>query len=136
MRSVEVVSHTADVGLRVTAGSLAELFAGATEGMLSLMWSCPPVPAPVERAVTVPGGDLVELLWGWLSAVLAWAEVDDACYRDVVVHIGDGEVSGTLRGVPVADCAVVGPAVKAVTLHGLEVEETDGTWTATVVFDV
>jgi len=135
VHSVDVVPHTADIALRVTADRLDELFVGATEGMAALTWSCPPS-RRLARHVEVAGGDVADLLWRWLSAVLAWAEVDDACYPEAEVRLGDGAAAGTVRGSGIGACVGVGPAVKAVTLHGLEVEETGGTWTATVVFDV
>jgi len=135
VHSVEVVPHTADVALRVTADRLDELFVGATEGMAALTWSCPP-PRRLARYVEVTGGDAADLLWRWLSAVLSWAEVDDACYPEAEVRLGDGAAAGTVRGSGIGACAVVGPAVKAVTLHGLEVRERDGEGSATVVFDV
>lgn len=135
MHTVEVVPHTADVALRVTADRLDELFVAGTEGMAALMWSCPPSGSLVRR-VEVRGDDTADLLWRWLSAVLGWAEADDACYFEAEVRLGDGEVTGTVRGTGTERCEVAGPAVKAVTLHGLEVREEAGRWSATVVFDV
>ncbi len=107
----------------------------ATEGMASLTWSCPPS-RPLSRRVEVRGDDTADLLWRWLSAVLGWAEADDACYPEAEVRLGEGEVTGTVRGTGSGRCEVVGPAVKAVTLYGIEVREEAGRWSATVVFDV
>lgn len=135
VHTVEVVPHTADVALRVTADRLDELFVAATEGMAALTWRWPSSGSLVRR-VEVRGEDTADLLWRWLSAVLGWSEADDACYPEAEVRLRDGEVSGTVRGTATERCEVVGPAVKAVTLHGLEIREEAGRWSATVVFDV
>ncbi len=136
MRSVEILPHTADIGIRVTADGLAELFSGAAEAMFGLMYACPPGAETVERQVTADGADTVELLWDWLSTLLAWAEIDEASYRSIGVELGDGTARGTARGLPVGECDVVGPPVKAVTLHRLSVVGEDGRWRATIIFDV
>lgn len=140
MHRVEVVPHTADVALRVTAESRAELFTGAAEAMFGLMHSCAPGGETIERRISVDGADTVELLWDWLSTLLSWSEVDGASYRrfdlelDLEPH--GGSAAGTAHGVPIDGCEVAGPPIKAVTLHGLTVEDENGRWVATIVFDV
>lgn len=72
----EAVDHTADVGLRVWAGSLEGLFAQAARGLAWLLTD----PERVERrrriALKVRGLDLEELLVAWLNEILYRAEAE------------------------------------------------------------
>lgn len=128
--------HTADVAVRVTASELSDLFAQATRAMFEIMFGeCWDEPE-VERIVEIENGDVESLLWEWLSTVLGWSEVDRAAYFEAEVQVGPRKVSGRLAGPSVEGRELVGPPIKAVTMHDLEVSESSEGWSVVIVFDI
>ena len=64
----ETFDHTADLGLRVTADSLNELFAEAAVGLTSLIVAdVTSVVVAQERTVEISSPDLEYLYFDWLS---------------------------------------------------------------------
>lgn len=133
-----VLSHTADTGIEVTADSLRELFEWAAFGMFSTMFdvaSCIP-----ERHITVAatGTRTDEMLVDILADLLFISEAEDVVPCSFQVgEIWPTEVDLSAGVTPVRPELLLGPPIKAVTYHDLDVSErTDGTWIARVVFDV
>ncbi len=81
---------------------------------------------------------LEELMVAWLEELLYQSEVKGLAFHEVsVAAITENRVRGSARGVRFGRGAeTTGPAVKAVTRHGLEVAHRDGYWRARVIFDV
>lgn len=133
----EQIEHTADVGLHVWAGGLEELFAEAALGLISVMGEAS---GPVDRAVHVQieAPDAEALLVDWLSELLFLFEARDVVPAEMSVRLSRepwrlaGEVSGPRSSAFVQH----GPAVKAVTYHGLRVEERPGRAEAWVYLDI
>lgn len=136
MGSYSVISHTADTAMVVHARDLDDLFATGTRAMFEIMYGLvvPGLPT-LSRDIQASGGTKAELLWDWLSAVLGWAEADGAAYFDVRVSVGEG-ATGSVMGPESSGLALVGPPIKAVTLHQLEIVPENGGWKARVIFDV
>ena len=134
----EYFDHTADMGLRVYARDLPELFKESALGMFSLI-------APLEQFksqdaldVLLQAENLEELLWKWLrelhylfstqklifvsfdfselSEKIVWATCWGQ-YFDPQKHQSDREI-------------------KAVTHHGFKVEKEGNRWKAEVIFDI
>lgn len=74
----------------------------------------------------------------WLEELLYRSEVDGLALHDFgVVKATRTRVRGWARGPKFGRGALaVGPAVKAVTRHALEVRRTRSRWQARVIFDV
>lgn len=133
----EVLSHTADTGIVAHGASPAEVFENAAFGMFDLVFDLSPVPATVSCRVEVEAADMGELLVAWLSALLAEAEIRGLAFSAFSVeHLDDNRLRGAARGGPSAGLELRGPPVKAVTYHGLVVEEEPGGWRARLIFDV
>lgn len=138
----ETFDHTADLGLRVVADSLSELFAEAAVGMASLIVAdvdC--VELSVQRSLEIESPDLEYLYFDWLSELLYLFESEGLLAANAEV-----EITGTsLRAVVNADtfCETRhrrSHEVKAVTYHGLSVESHERAgkenWTAEVIVDI
>jgi len=135
MGTYAVISHTADIGLSVEADDLTDVFATATRAMFELMFgACVDAPSR-SRNIEASGASAGELLWDWLSSVLGWAEADGAAYYQAEVTVGAGAL-GVVRGPASGALELVGPPIKAVTLHQLVVEPRAERWRAEVIFDV
>jgi len=138
VKGVRLLDHTADSGIEVAGDSLDECLARAAAGMFAHMWARPTTPAP-ERVV---GVDLEadrpdELLVAWLQELLYRSEVDGVCFYRFEVESDGRRLSGRAIGVPLGpDVEPVGPSVKAVTRHGLEVRRAGERWRGRILFDV
>lgn len=152
----QTFEHTADVGLRIEAASLAQLFEEAARALASL-WVDDPRWAedaeaavadavarggePVEERFALASGEHAELLFDWLHALLVAFEVRRALLPLVHVEVASDEAGLTLRAT--ARGVRVDPAlqplareVKAITYHRLALRREGARWTAEVVVDV
>lgn len=138
----EFLEHTADVQFRATGETLEELFASSGEALIASMLDLDAIREEEKRELEASGGDLEELLFNWLDEVifLVSAEVYVAHKFEVEkVERRNGEYS--VRGTASGEQADperhrFETEVKAVSYHGMEVEETDAGWEATVILDV
>lgn len=127
------------MAIEVRARSLEGCFARAAAGMFAC-FTAPALPAASMQAVEVeveadgPG----ELLVAWLEELLYLSEVKGiALHEFTITDLSDRKAKGWARGPRIGEGEVaVGPAVKAVTRHGLEVRKEGGNWVARVLFDV
>jgi SHS2 domain-containing protein len=128
----EWVDHTAELELRIEAASVAEIFAEALLALAELMKSDGGgEPARHELAASAP--DRATLLVEWLNELVYLAEARGFVPQRVEhLELSDTDVEATVSG----RRAVPRPLVKAVTYHGLSLDEVGGGWRATVVLDV
>jgi len=133
----ETFEHTADVGLRVSAPSLDELFAAAARGLFSLLVSDPIVGNGETMSFEVSGDNLTFLLVDILSELLFTFESEEVVLGDFVFKVGDGRASATATA-RALDPKLHGPAreVKAITYHAAAVRHTEEGWDAELILDV
>ena len=134
----EVLEHTADVGLRIYGGTLAELFANAGRGLMALAIEPQRIEEKEQLPISATGSDLEQLLVNWLSEILYHMDAEGwlfarfsikACSPTAIAGEGLGE-----RQDPASRRRAV--AVKAVTYHQLSVRQTPDGWEAVVYFDI
>jgi SHS2 domain-containing protein len=131
-RGYEVIEHTADVGLRVWAPTLEEVFAQAAVGLIEIMGTADG--DPVTERVQLESTDVDGLFVDWLSEVLFLFEAREIVPLGARVAIDRDHWSldATIEGTRIMRFTQTGPGVKAVTFHGLEVSESE----AVVYLDV
>lgn len=137
MGAVETIEHTGDVGLRIRADSMEDLFATAAAGMFGLL-AAPPADFPLADAIVVEEEAPDLLLRAWLDELLYRFSAERRLYGAwEVTEAGPRRVAATARG------TLFDPArhelrteLKAVTYHGLKLEGGPAGWTAVVIFDV
>ncbi|MDQ3281801.1 MAG: archease [Acidobacteriota bacterium] len=134
----EILHHTADIRLRVSALSLDELFRDAMLGMYAVMRGEPAgSPQRVTRTIAVEeSADTTALLVDFLNEVLQRAHVGSEMFVDARFERLDPE-SLTLT----AHLTGIAPAsfeedVKAVTYHEADVRRDESGWTTMLVFDI
>jgi SHS2 domain-containing protein len=138
MDDFQLLEHTADVGMRVRAATLAAVIERATAGMAEIagLWR-PGVAATNEIDIEVEAGDPGAVLVDWLNEVLYTLDVRSAALGGVTVRAaGEGGAAGRMIVSELVDAHVEGTPVKAATLHGLDVRADDGGWIATVYLDI
>lgn len=134
----ETFEHTADLGLRVRAADLQELFAEAGRGLTSMIAANLDQVRPVcEIALTVTGDKPDELLFDWLTELLYLFETRRLLTVDFEVQFDERGLRATARGEQADDSRhQLEHEVKAITYHGLKVEQADGGWLAEVIVDI
>lgn len=135
--SFEYFDHAADLGIRVAAPSLPELFAAAVRAVMN--WIGPaPQGAELEIEVRLEAEDLEGLLVRWLQEALYIFQQR----RVYVTGVKRLELDGARL-----EAVLAGRAwdeedrrsfseVKAVTYHKLEVRQEESGWCARIVLDI
>jgi protein archease len=136
MTRYEVLSHTADTGIRTTGPDLGAVIANAAFAMFELMYDLASVPGGATVTFEVDRSPPDELLVGVLSELLFRSETQGVVFTDVTIEVEDDPVVVTATAHPSQRLEATGPPVKAVTYHELRCEQTDDGWLAQVIFDV
>ena len=137
----EFVDHAGDIGVRLRSGTLPGLFADASAAFTDSITALRDIEPKRPEEVDVDAPELDLLLVDFLSELLYRFDTRGWLTRDaeVELHEKDGgwSLQGTLRGERLNPSRHAGKAaIKAVTYQGLHVHQTNGVWTAQVVFVV
>ena len=132
----EILEHTADVGLRLTADSLEGIFEVAGEGFATLQdaW----VPGEGEgREVRVVADDAAGLLVAWIDELLFLQESEEAVFGGFDVDLAsETELRASVRLAPRGDRDLEAVGIKAATYHRLRLERRDDGWLGEIYLDV
>lgn len=134
----EVFDHTADVGIRVRAATREQLFADAAKGLFSILLANPEAIQPLQEvAFSVPGDRDEDLLVDWLGELLYVFSTRRLVFGEFEVQRTAEGIDGRASGEPL-DCGRHQPhiEIKAITYHGLKVEQTCDGWLAEVIVDI
>lgn len=137
MVAYRLLDHTADLGFECEGASLEALFENSAVALADIMARVEPLSSDETLEVRVKAHDDAARLRAFLDEVLFHFETKGFLPKAATVAL-DGEVAkATLRGQRV-DLAThpIERVVKAVTYHGLEVEERDDGWWARVILDL
>ena len=143
----ETFEHTADLGLRVQATSLNELFAEAGSGMTSLIVEDPTSVSPNQnRSLKLTAPNLDYLYFDWLNELLYLYESEDYLCAQFQVEIHSNleqdensiwNLVAKMSGERVdGNKHELSHEVKAITYHQLFVKEVEGGWLAEVIVDI
>ena len=138
--AVEVFDHTADIGVRVTAASLEELFAEAGRAVLALVIENPDAIELRHRVtIEIESEDLEALFVDWLRELIYRIDAERLLLREFSIQLRDGprRLRAECRGEE-ADWTRHRPEheLKAITYHQLRVAQTATGWEASVIFDI
>jgi SHS2 domain-containing protein len=143
----EIFEHTADLGLRVRAADLPQLFVEAARGLYSMIvtpdeqlneqkvW-------PLEKDFVISGSDIEYLLFDWLHELLMLFESEHFVAHRFAVEFTKAGLTAHVDGEPLDENHHrLEHEVKAITYHGLRVErqtdgEQPGEWLAEVIVDI
>ena len=134
----ETFEHTADLGLRVRAKSLENLLEEAGRGLFSIMvTNLEDIRCLQERAYRIEGTAVDYLLFDWLNELLYTFESDRLLLAEFNVELDANGLRATAGGEPMhLDRHRMEHEVKAITYHGLRVEEDADGWIAEVIVDI
>lgn len=143
MRPYEVINHTADIGLKVNASTLFGLFENAAKGMFHIMCgkvkqgNADNLEKRVEIKKTVDGYE--ELLVSWLSELLYIFNKEKIYFNNFkVLGLNNNGIIGEASGVKIdfRQQSSLCTEIKAVTFHGLKIEEDVQGFSCSIIFDV
>ena len=134
---VQLLDHTADVGLELEAPDLGALFVRAAAGAEALVGPPPDFEAGLLETVAIrlEADDAALLLADWLRELLFLRQVRGRSFRDA--HFN--ELTTTRLSARVRFSAAPAEAmreIKGVTYHGLEAVREGDSWRARIIFDV
>ena len=134
----ETFDHTADLGLRIRAPDLDALFAEAGQALFSVIVEDLTSVEPKQRLeFRLEGDERDFLLFDWLKELLYRFDSEHWLGSRFEVHVSQNGLEASAWGEP------LDPArhrllheVKAITYHGLKVEQTRDGWLAEVIVDI
>jgi len=134
----EWFEHTADLGLRVRAGDLATLFCDAARGLCAMVVEPEPHGTPLRRReFRIEAESRELLLFDWLAELLFVLDAERVLLGDFEVALGeDGLRASASEFAFERDKYQLLREVKAITYHGLRVEQTADGWLAEVIVDI
>ncbi len=134
----ETFEHTADLGLRIRSADLNTLFAEAAQALFSALVENLDAVAPLRRLdVTIAGNDREYLLFDWLKELLYRFDAEHLLFSRFEVQVTDTGLQGSAWGEPLdRERHELAHEVKAITYHGLRVEQTPDGWLAEVIVDI
>ena len=132
------VDHTGDAGIRVVADDLSTLFERAAWATFNIIAELSDVKAVTACSIRVEGTDRDNLLVKWLSELNFLHLTRKLLFVQFKVELaGDTSLAAEAWGEPIdLKRHEIYTEVKAVTYHGLVVEQCPEGWTAQVIFDM
>jgi SHS2 domain-containing protein len=134
----EAIEHTADVGYKLFAPTLEELFAVAGRALFATITEIDSISENMSKQISAPADDIEELLVAWLSELnYAFLVNHELFSKFNIEELTPASLRATVYGEK-ADLSrhEIFTEIKAVTYHGLYVRESAEGWEAQVIFDV
>ncbi len=135
----EFFDHTADIGVHIYGKSLAELFENAARALHEALGRLHKTQDALQKTVDLQAESTEDLLHDWLAELIYEIEASRILYDRFEFHeLTPLRLTATLGGGPIDFTrSEANEEIKAVTYHKLRVEpQPDGSWRATVIFDV
>ena len=133
----KLIDHTADVRLEANGADLADLFVNAAAGLTAVVMPDVSISPDEELSVSVEGEDDEELLVAWLREILFRLNVDGFMLAHVKnITLTDDRCEALILGRRRKPDEEPEMEIKAVTYHGLSIDETPDGLVARVVFDI
>ncbi len=140
MGRCETFDHTADLGLRIFAGDLVDLFQTAAMGLFDvIVANREEVRALETEQIALSADSTEELLAGWLGELIYLSESRHRLYNQFHVELDESgcRLTAAIGGEPIDRARhILDHEVKAVTRHGLSLRRDADGWVAEVIVDI
>lgn len=137
MQMIRQIDHTADIGLEITAASLAGIFEYAAVGMFRIIAELDCVQPAREIRLDLRATDVQRLLVAWLSELNFRHIADELVFCTFQIdEIRETFLRGRACGEPLTHAHVIHTEIKAVTYHDLRIERRADGWFARIIFDL
>jgi SHS2 domain-containing protein len=141
MKNYEIIEHTADIGIRVRARDLKEIFKNAASAMFDIM-------AEKKSQITnhksqtenitikQKAQNLEELFVNWLNELLSLSAIKELIFDDFKIDkLDEHNLEAKVIGAAMEDYRL-NFEIKAATYHALKIEKSKSGWQAEVILDV
>jgi len=138
VKNYELLEHTADIGIRVKALTLAGLFRKAGLAVKSLSAEKQKTQYPQKHKIVIiqKADTLEELFVNWLNELLSKAAVEGLVFEDIrVKQVNEKFIEGLGIGSDIRNYKI-NTEIKAATYHQLKVQKNGIVWKAEVILDV
>lgn len=140
MKKFEFVDiTTADVAFIAYGKDLNELFSNAALAMFEVMINTEQIKPKVERKVKVKAQDLNSLMFSWLNELLVYVDGENLAFSvfDVKIDEKKFELIAVCKGEKIDPKKhETRTAVKAATMHKMEIKKEKNIWKAQVILDI
>lgn len=134
---IEIIDHTADIGIIVYAPDLKNLFARAALGMFSLITDISIVKGEIRREIKLAAANSEDLLIHWLNELIYLFEVAHIILcRFHIVEISNTKIHATCFGEKIKRRHRINREIKAATYHMLNITKYNSGLKAQVIFDL
>ncbi len=135
---IHPISHTADTGFRLVAGTREQVFVLAAQALYGVITDRRRIRAREQREVTAEAPDQAALLVAWLNELLYLLDTTGFLGKNIRIleltaHRLKAAVAGESRD---PERHVDKTAVKAATYHRLSLQRTPAGWEATIILDL
>ena len=137
-REYDFIEHTGDIGIRVYGQTYRDLFQNAFKAFFEILIDPKQIKPSQERIIVVENEGWERLLVSWLSEFLYLFEADHWLFRTCEIKsvdenrvhaIGWGEKFDPERH-------EIKTEIKAVTYHQLSIQNKNGLWETSIIFDI
>src|SRR5207245_8807256 len=130
--------HTADLGLRIHAADLNQLFVEAAQALFStIVDDLRTIELKQKIDVSLQGDDLGYLLFDWLNELLYRFDTEHLLFGKFDVRIENQNLHASAWGEPFDPSRhSLAHEVKAITYHSLKVEKEKDGWLTEVIVDI
>ncbi|MBN2293761.1 MAG: archease [Pirellulales bacterium] len=134
----ETFDHTADLGLRIRAESLEKLFEEAASALFSVILENPKqISSERSFSFRIEGSRNDELLLDWLDELLFKFASEHVVLCSFSVQFTESGLNATSWGEQYRpDIHGFGEEIKAITYHGLKVENLGDMWLGEIIVDL
>jgi SHS2 domain-containing protein len=140
MGTIETFDHTADVGLRIAADDLDDLFRTAAQGVFDyIVTNRDDVRVEAIEEVALRAESPADLLVAWLNELIFRCETTHRLYNRFDVQVAEDGLglTATIGGEPIdRDRHILDHEVKAVTHHGLALRREAEGFAAELILDI
>ncbi len=132
----QLIDHTADVGLKIWADSLPQLFAEAGYGFTSLIVSGEIVPKE-NQIIELTADSIEELFHDWLNELNYLFLIHKKIFNHfIILELSPTILKISTQGETYHNKHILHTEIKAVTYHQLYVKYEQNQWLAQVFFDL
>lgn len=132
------LDHTGDLGIRVSAKSLPELFRHAAEALFQVITEPKTIHSRETRTIALQGHNLEELLIAWLNEFIYLFEAEGLLFHDFdFLVLNPQALEAVVRGEPYdASRHPIKTTVKSATYHQLQIRQEKDLWKTEVILDL
>lgn len=134
MSKHKFIEHTADIRVKIWGATREEVFENALVALARAMKEEPSQKINFCEEVVVESADGVTLLADFLSEALSLSSIKGVIFEKLKIKIlEEKNLSGEICGYRTDK---FDDDIKAITYHGLRLEEKEGYWEGEVIFDI